>query len=243
MKNFAQYFRGFILVDEQFIPDAIGMEVTRELETISHTHGGKKGELNFAVGSKVTGEVQFTQLSAQILALFTGGSISTGTNGMIPPDDEHHTIATNIVTLANAANLLGSVYAYGSDGTQFEEVDSSPAVGEYSLAAGVLTFNTSETDTDVYVSYFYSISGSGETVSMSSDDLPAPNLAFRGSINTKNLNASGGGMGHSTIYLAKINITGSLKMGGTRGDGTIQHAITFEAEVADDSDFTATFPA
>ena len=65
-------------------------------------------------------------------------------------------------TVSNAANFdadLGVVYA--SSGQALVRVASAPAVGQYSVAAGVFSFSSGDAGRAVLVSYSYTQSSNG----------------------------------------------------------------------------------
>lgn len=124
------------------------------------------GEMN------VTGKVSMGTTNARIFAdLIFGGGTSTGQVNEI--DNELGTIATNIITVANSSNWtvdLGVVNA--TTGVRYKRVGSSPTAGvSYTVTAGVYTFASGETGTVFKISYLYSVSASGETVTMTNQPM------------------------------------------------------------------------
>lgn len=69
------------------------------------------------------------------------------------------------ITVANAANFVDDLGVFaGATGLPLRKVASTPAVGEYSVAAGVYTFNTADTTKVMKITYTYSISGTGQKI-------------------------------------------------------------------------------
>lgn len=120
------------------------------------------GELSAAIKSKMG------YLNGKLYHdVFYGVSSSTGTvkiavneAGTVPA------VTTYTVTVANSANFsqdLGVTYA---DGSLLTKVASSPAAGQYSVAAGVYTFAAADASTKVLISYEYTDATNGSTASV-----------------------------------------------------------------------------
>jgi hypothetical protein len=129
--------------------------------------GDRKFSVAVAAGEiSVSGKVTMGAQNARILAdLLFNVSGSSGTIAQI--DKEAGTVTTTTVTVANSAQWttdLGVMLA--SDGTVFTRVASSPAAGQYSVSAGVYTFNASDNTKNVLISYLYTIASSGEKIVM-----------------------------------------------------------------------------
>jgi hypothetical protein len=72
-----------------------------------------------------------------------------------------------VVTAANAATFVadqGVVYA--GSGLPLTKVAASPTVGQYSVAAGVYTFNASDAGQAVLLTYTYTIASSGQKLTI-----------------------------------------------------------------------------
>lgn len=100
-------------------------------------------------------------------SLFYGTSISTGTVSL--SSNEPGTVpavTTYTITVVNSATFakdLGVTYA---DGNPMTQVASSPAQGEYSVAAGVYTFAAADASAAVLISYEYTSASAGSTVAV-----------------------------------------------------------------------------
>lgn len=72
------------------------------------------------------------------------------------------------VTVAHSANFITDYgVVYSATGQQFLKVASSPAAGEYSVAAGVYTFAAADQATAVLITYTYSAASEGTTITLS----------------------------------------------------------------------------
>jgi hypothetical protein len=111
-------------------------------------------------GKIATGRVDLGLLNQLVFAdLFSTGENAIATN-------EPHTIAaspTDSVTVTNSATFvqdLGVYYANifnENNAVQLTPVASSPAQGQYTVAAGVYTFNGADAAQGVLISYEYSL--------------------------------------------------------------------------------------
>ena len=119
------------------------------------------GELKASLKSKMG------YINAAVYAnLFYGTTISTGTVSLAQNEaGEVPATTTYTITVANSATFakdLGVTYA---NGNPFTQVASSPAAGQYSVAAGVYTFAAADASTKVLISYEYTQASVGSTVS------------------------------------------------------------------------------
>jgi hypothetical protein len=95
--------------------------------------------------AKPAWKAKFAQLSGRVLnSLFFGQTKATGQ--VLVAEDEAGSIAAGSVTVANSANFVDDLgVRYSATGLAFVRVASAPAVGQYSVAAGVYTFNVART--------------------------------------------------------------------------------------------------
>lgn len=114
--------------------------------------------------AKFSFKAKEAQISSLLLGSFLTGSTS-GTGYTSSAINEVGTITAGSVTVANSAT-------FGTDcgvvnittGIVMTRVASAPAVGQYSLSGGVYSFNTSENTNTVWISYTYTVAGSGKTI-------------------------------------------------------------------------------
>ena len=96
---------------------------------------------------------------------FYGGTVSTGAS--LIQFQEVHTIGATPyqITIAppNSGTLDELLSVTYADGTPLKQVASSPTQGQYSIAAGVLTFAAADTGVVVLLSYSYTVT-TGQSV-------------------------------------------------------------------------------
>lgn len=127
-----------------------------------------QNNLPFAVARGVIttkGKANFGQFNGGVINdLFFGQTATTGQIAAV--DNETGAVPGSVsytVTVANSATWqtdLGVIY--GATGLPLTRVASAPTVGQYSVAAGVYTFAAADANASVYISYTYTISGSGQ---------------------------------------------------------------------------------
>jgi hypothetical protein len=116
---------------------------------------------------KISCKAKAARLSGRLLNLFFGGTKATGQTSVA--QDESGTIPTTPfqVTVANSAFFGIDLGVYDSaTGIPFVRVASAPAAGQYSVAAGVYTFNTADVGKIVKISYTYTIAATGESITI-----------------------------------------------------------------------------
>lgn len=122
----------------------------------------------------ITGKVTMGALNARIYAdlLFgiTGSSgetlLAIGEAGAIPGS------STFTVTVTNSATWSVDLGVFDkTTGTRMIRVASGPIVGQYSVAAGVYTFAAANKSDSVSISYEYTTTGTGETLSLTNQPM------------------------------------------------------------------------
>jgi hypothetical protein len=126
----------------------------------------------------ISGAVEFAQLNNRLVnELFFGASSATGQTLFI--DGESGTVpgsSAYTITVANSSGWtidLGVQYA--ATGLPLTRVASSPATGQYSVAAGVYTFASGDASTAMKLSYLYTSAGSGQTVTVTNTPMGQAN--------------------------------------------------------------------
>lgn len=168
-----------------------------ETATTKPLYGQGRRALAIGAGTiKATGKAKMAKISGLALgALFYGVTPVTGQTatafseaGTIP------SVTTYTVTVANSANFTqdqGVVYA--SSGLPLKRVASAPAIGQYSVSAGVYTFSSTDAGKAVLLSYNYTIAASGTNIPIANPLLgPVINFGinFVGTDPTTNLTMS-----------------------------------------------------
>jgi hypothetical protein len=146
-------------------------EVQLDLQfTAKQLYGQNQFPVAIARGQgKATGKAKMAQVSGLAFNnLFFGASLASGQ--LATSFGESGTIPASTpftVTVANAANWqddYGVVFA--ATGLPLTKVASAPSAGQYSVAAGVYTFNSGDATKSVLVSYTYTIAAAGQQVTL-----------------------------------------------------------------------------
>ncbi len=122
---------------------------------------------------KVSGKLKFADYQPrQIRDFFAAPNSSSMTAGQtLIANNEAGSVpgsSTYTITVANSATFvldLGVVYAL--TGIPLTNVASLSTAGQYTYAAGVYTFNSADASAAVLISYTYTLSTAGETVTIS----------------------------------------------------------------------------
>ncbi|MGO9008164.1 MAG: hypothetical protein ACLQIQ_00085 [Beijerinckiaceae bacterium] len=141
-----------------------------ETSSVKELYGQYQRPLAIARGTiKTTGKAKVARISGLAFAnLYYGTTPAAGQTAT--SFAEAGTIAASspyIVTVANSATFVadqGVVYA--TSGLPLTKVASSPATGQYSVAAGVYTFNAGDEGKNVLVTYTYTISATGQKLTI-----------------------------------------------------------------------------
>ena len=121
------------------------------------------GQFQFPVAvargaGKISGKAKFANIDGPALnQIFFGATSSAGQK--LWSYNEGATVAAAspyTATVANAGSFdMNLGVAYASSGLQLTQVTSSPALGQYSVAAGVYTFNAADSGKAVLITYSY----------------------------------------------------------------------------------------
>jgi hypothetical protein len=128
-----------------------------------------RGQFQFPVAlargaGKATWKAKAAKLNAAAVnSLFFNGTASTGLE--LTAISEVGTIAAGAVTVANSAAFQSDLGCVNSvTGVQYTRVASAPAVGQYTVAAGVYGFNTAENGTVMLFNYSYTAAAGGTKI-------------------------------------------------------------------------------
>lgn len=114
---------------------------------------------------KIASKAKNARLSGRLMNLFFGGTRATGQESVA--QDEAASIAAGTFTVANSGTFGIDLGFYNAaTGIPFVRVASAPAVGQYTVSAGVYTCNVGDNGIAVKVSYTFNIAGSGEKISI-----------------------------------------------------------------------------
>jgi hypothetical protein len=117
---------------------------------------------------KITGKSKFASINGKMLNdLFFGQTLSTGMTQTAL--DEVKTIAAGSATVTNSAQFVQDWgVRYTATGLPLARVSSAPTVGQYSVAAGVYTFNVGDNGTNVVaISYTFTAAATGTSMKIS----------------------------------------------------------------------------
>ena len=123
--------------------------------------------------AKFTGKAKFAQINGSMLNdLFFSQTAATGL--LLSAAGEAGTVSATpfTVTVANSAAFdtdLGVVYA--ATGIPLTKVASAPATGQYSVTAGVYTFNSADTGAAVLIDYLYTAATGGTKIALSNQSM------------------------------------------------------------------------
>lgn len=163
--------------------------------TVKELYGQYQFPLALGRGTgKITGKADFAQLNAQTYNdLFFGlSNPSSGTKRIAV--SEAQTVTANAVTVTNnGANVFVADYGVvlASDGSLYTRVAANAAGQQYvcNETTGVYSFNTSQNNVAVLVSYSY-VSATGKTISITNQLLgnsPQFSAAFTETFNGKSM--------------------------------------------------------
>jgi hypothetical protein len=137
-----------------------------ETATIKELTGQFQRPVAIARGTiKTTGKAKVARISGMAFANLYYGIIPTA-GQLATSFAEADTVAATtpfIVTVANSATFVADTgVLYAATGLPLTLVASAPAAGQYSVAAGVYTFNSGDAGKAVLVNYTYTISSAGQ---------------------------------------------------------------------------------
>lgn len=128
---------------------------------------------SFAGPTDVSGKFKFASWGGMQFAALLGLNAVTGRHAGIR--DEAGAIPSSsayTITVAQGATFYRDVgVIYSATGTPFTRVASAPAAGQYSLneTTGVYTFASADAGLAVKISYWYTQSGAGKTVTVTNE--------------------------------------------------------------------------
>lgn len=144
--------------------------------TQKELYGSKQFPVAIARGTgKITGKAQFGQFNAQMFNdLFFNEESDPSTGRVVTVTGELSTVASNAVTVDNNATFLRDLGVISATtGLPYTRVASGPVGLQYAAneTTGVYSFNSSQNDANVKISYQYTDSGNGKTIVITNKDL------------------------------------------------------------------------
>jgi hypothetical protein len=124
---------------------------------IKPLHGANKFAIAMGQGkTKITGKMKFARLDGAIFQqLVSGQSIATGTAGIYYDTTGSTVAATLTPTVPSSGTWVRNLCVRDGTGLAYTQVASAPATGQYSVTAGVYTFNASDVGKTVYIDFAY----------------------------------------------------------------------------------------
>lgn len=118
---------------------------------------------------KITGKVKFGKIEIDTLNQIMFGETSTTTGIEVVMPNEQLTVPTTpfAVNVANKATFVSDLgVLYHDTKALFQRTTSNVSAGQYSVSAGTYTFSTTDASKSVDVSYVYTDSANGKTLSV-----------------------------------------------------------------------------
>lgn len=181
-----QFGSGLVLASPKagdLAPNPTPMMVSRAIQNwkctisgdIKELYGQNQFAVDTAVGKRsIKGSFDYGQYTLEMLnQLFFSDAIEEGAPkySILEPGEIPGSTAYT-VTVANAATFnedFGVFYA--ATGAPFEKVDATPAEGQYSVAAGIYTFNVADKGLAVQITYTYLDATTGKTLTINSHQM------------------------------------------------------------------------
>ena len=148
-------------VPEEFgLLQNVSIEFNRDIKTL---HGENQFPALCATGmSTITGRAAHGRIFGSLYAdIFFGESVATG--ALVVAHNEAANVTATTVTVANSATFSDDLGVYLTTGERLTQVATTPAAKQYTVAAGVYTFNVAQTGAAVKISYLYA-SATGKKV-------------------------------------------------------------------------------
>jgi hypothetical protein len=113
--------------------------------------------------AKFTAKAKAALISGIALnSAFFGATLAAGQQATAL--SESGTIASGVYTVANHSTFLADLgVVYAATGLPLSYVASAPGAGQYSQSAGVYSFNSGDNGKGIFVTYTYSVAGSGQS--------------------------------------------------------------------------------
>lgn len=171
-KNFGIKSLDILISDDDPIKVGEATDLTMEYSSSTkELFGASRFALAVAqTEAKLSGKAKTVVLQAEVLRRVLGGAITTGTVEVIR--DEAGAIpgsSTYVVTVTHSATYVDDLGVKTSADVPLARVYAAPdlATGKYMVSAGVYTFSDADKGTNVKISYSYTNSAVGKTLTVS----------------------------------------------------------------------------
>lgn len=149
---------------------SISIDFKRDLK---YLHGTSQLPIESASGKvTVSGKVELATVNGRLINdLLLGGSMASG-ESLVARLEAHSIPGTGpytvtIVPPSSGTFLQNLGVKYSATQVPLVAVASGPAQGQYSLTGGVYTFNSADAGAGLFIDYAYTITASGQVVTMS----------------------------------------------------------------------------
>lgn len=157
------------------LPNFVSFTCSCEVENLVVPIGDQVTDQKVPIRQVFSGHVDFREMNASVIAALTGGSAAAATVKWT--EREQETIATGVVTVSGDILYTDAVQIENiTNGFRYRLVTAAPSEGEAQVGtptADDITFNVAENDDIVKVSFFSTVAGAGETVTVETTDLPS----------------------------------------------------------------------
>ncbi len=172
----------------------------------------------------ISGTASWHYASANQLAILTGGSVTAPVagSGISVAKEESHTIpaspgpytvdVTNKTTFVAGTIGDNSVYSVAAGVKTWFENGAAAASGVFTESAGTLTFDATDAETVVYITYLYT-NATGSYVTIDPQDTPAK---FEGYFTVEAVDETTGASDYVTFHALKAEWTGNFTYGAPR---------------------------
>ncbi len=134
---------------------------------IKELYGQSQYPVDTAIGKRgIKGSFEFAQITNGIISqLFTADPITTGVVKIVVNEAGSVPGTPYGITVTHSANWFADLgVQYATTGIALTKVASGPTIGQYSVAAGVYTFAAADTLAAMLLSYQWTDSASGTTL-------------------------------------------------------------------------------
>lgn len=207
--------KGWFIVGGEYPDwDPLGFKLKVEHTDETWESGEVNSDLTVPTGTKWELEVTMKDAhSAEMWSMFLGTSVTTG-QVLIARDEAQTVPATPFaVTLNNADNIaLTERVRDAVTGYAYTRVAAGPAVGEYTIASEVLTFNATDEAQTLLITYMRTNATAGQKLTVGTTDLPSM-VAFKGYLDTYDMDTGAMATQMQGVHLLRCKPTGDATFG------------------------------
>lgn len=143
--------------------------------TANLADGNTAMDLTFSTGKAAQVTVNLNSFQPSLYAALVAGDVTDGSNVAIRKIEENTIPSASPYTVTlTKTPVNGSIVIHNEDDSPFVSAGSSPAIGQYSVSANVVTFNSADAGKEVIIAY--DVSSTAKRMQLSAD---ANNDVFR----------------------------------------------------------------